>query len=133
MVVILAPPGTGKSTWVAAHSTWHDMDILYNHLHDETWHNKKVTNQEEAAHYQKIDAAVTRDRERLNIVGSLFWKLIPDAIVILPSKLHRQRVSRRPDLSWERAHAVALHLQQIAKQHNVPVFDSFDAAAKAVS
>lgn len=133
MVVILAPPGTGKSTWAKSHNDWHDMDLLYRKLHDVSWHRKKTTAAEEAEHYRKIDAAVTRDRDRLNIVGSLFWDLIPDAIVLLPERVHRNRVAARPGLSWRRAHAVARHLLQLAKKHNVPIFRSFDVAAKAVA
>lgn len=58
MPLILAAPGTGKTTWVQKHPGWHDMDTLYNNLHDETWHDRDHTEAEEAAHYRAIDAAV---------------------------------------------------------------------------
>tara|TARA_Y100000592_G_scaffold23632_1_gene36723 strand:- start:46 stop:465 length:420 start_codon:yes stop_codon:yes gene_type:complete len=131
MVVILAAPGSGKSTWAKQHKEWHDMDVLYKSLHTADWHNRPHTsNQEEAEHYRKIDRAVNRDRAHMKIIGALFWDLVPDAVVLVPESVHRRRVQQRPDLSWERAHAVALHLRQRARRHGVPMFSSFDEAAE---
>lgn len=70
------------------------MVVILAHL-VRSWHRRVTTAAEEAEHYRKIDAAVTRDRGRLNIIGSLFWNLVPDAIVLLPEKMHRKRVAAR--------------------------------------
>ena len=56
-----------------------------------------------------------------NIVGSLFWELVPDAIVIIDESLHRRYVSRRSGaeaLQWsdvERIRNVLLEVIVLAR------------------
>ena len=138
MPVILAPPGSGKTYWVQSHPEWHDMDILYcPKYHSLTWskreHKRKETIEK---HYTAIDEVVERDRLSKNIVGSLFWKLVPDAIVILDERLHRRYVKSRSGaevLPWENAERIRNVLLDVAKEHKVPVFNSFDQAAAHVN
>ena len=133
MPLILAAPGTGKTTWVKKHPSWHDMDMLYADLHDETWHDRDHTEAEEAAHYRAIDAAVEKDRATKNIIGSLFEDIVPDAIVFIDQDIHRRRVQSRPDLQWPDVQRIVVRLHQIAVDHYVPRFTTFDAAAAFVA
>ena len=117
MPLVLAAPGTGKSRWVKNHTDWYDMDELYSDLHTA----------------EAIDKEVEKDRKYKNIIGSLFWEIKPDAIVFIDPKLHEQRVKSREDLKWETVKKVVDALRTLAKEKNVPVFDSFDKAAEAVT
>lgn len=129
MPLILAAPGTGKTTWVKTHPEWHDMDELYSALHDDSWHARKRTEADEATHYRAIDAAVEKDRSKLNIIGSLFWDIVPDAVVFIDPEEHKRRVKARPDLQWADVRRVVRTLHAIAVKNYVPRFTSFDAAA----
>ena len=99
-MLVFAPPGSGKSTWVATRPGWLDQDMLYAHLHDETWHEKPHSPTEEREHYAAIDRRLETDRHTLNIVGCLFWEAVPDAVVMPPEGRHREMVAQRPDLEW---------------------------------
>ena len=46
-------------------------------------------------------------------MGSLFWDVTPDAVIILPEDEHRLYVDMRPDLTWENANAVRQYLKEI--------------------
>ena len=133
MPLVLAAPGTGKSSWVKDHPEWNDMDELYVDLHTVEWHATPKTDKENEDHYRAIDKRVEHDRKYMNIIGSLFWNIKPDAIVLIDPKLHKERVDSRDDLNWETVKTVVAFLTKLAKEKNVPVFDSFDKAAKAVT
>lgn len=100
--------------------------MIYAHLHDETWHQSQHTPDEERRHYQAVDRAVERDRGKLNLIGSLFWDAVPDAVVMLPEAVHRQRVAKRDDLEWGRVEGIRRTVQQMAAAHRVPVVKGFE-------
>ncbi len=134
--LILAAPGAGKSTWVAQQRTWIDADTWASaaDLHDLAWHETTHTSADEQAHYRAIDSALMDARSAgMCVVGSLFWALIPDAIVVIPTAEHRRRVSMRSDLKWEAVVRVSEALQAIAREHGVPTFSEFEAAAAAIA
>ena len=127
--VVLAPPGTGKSTFIQDNLLWKDQDILFNDLgiHSSSWHDTKHTYIEEETHYKTCDSVLEEYRNKGQfILGSLFWEYVPDAIVIIDEKEHERRVSLRSDLSWEDVKNIRDFLIQHAHNHNVPVFTSFE-------
>ena len=134
MPVILAAPGTGKSYWVRNHKTWTDEDewAATRGLHTEEWHARPHTEKEEREHYRRIDAELEKLPPTMNMVGSLYWDFIPEAIVLLNPLLHRKRVEERSDLDWNSVQRVVADLRSKSQKHNVPVFNSFDSAAKFI-
>jgi NH3-dependent NAD+ synthetase len=133
MPLILAPPGAGKSTWVESRKDWHDMDVLYKKVHPETWNQTERSQKEEEEHYKEIDKLLEKDRKKKKIIGSLFWKAVPDAIVIPEEDEHKKRVKKRSDLVWKTAEFVSGVLRKVSEKHKIPVFESFDAAATYAS
>tara|TARA_B100000405_G_scaffold270443_1_gene209484 strand:- start:22 stop:435 length:414 start_codon:yes stop_codon:yes gene_type:complete len=137
MPVILAPPGSGKTTWVAQNPHWHDMDVLYcPQYHSLTWSKQPHSEKAFQEHYMRIDKVVERDRASKNIIGSLFYKLIPDAIVLIHEPTHKRYVAQRTGtevLNWSDANHVRQVLLDVSQKHNVKVFSSFDHAAAYVA
>ena len=129
MPVILACPGSGKSYFCEKSKLWKDQDKLMSNLHNEDWHNVEHTQEEEKAHYQRIDKELEKQTKRYYIMGSLFWDFVPDAIVVIPDKTLRKRVSKRSDLSYTRVKKIEAVLKAMAKKHDVRVFDNFKAAS----
>lgn len=129
MPVILACPGSGK-TYYSTHSPlWEDQDVLMKSLHDQTWHRATHTFEEEKAHYKQLDAKLAVDTQKHHIVGSLFWEYVPDAIVIVPDEVLRQRVAKRSDIKYGMAKKVEAILMKLATKHRVPLFSTFEAAS----
>ena len=122
--VILAPSGTGKSTWIENHpgSGWEDADILF----DQSTHfEEEATYEQRKRHYMEIDKKLEQARqEGKKVMSGLFWNFVPDAIVIPDETLHRQYVAKRKDLPWKRAKQTRKYLQRI----NAPKFKTIDEA-----
>lgn len=137
MPVILAPPGSGKTTWVEDKPQWHDMDILYDpKYHTAAWNKQEHSKKEFREHYERIDRVVERDRKSKNIIGSLFYKLVPDAIVIIPEQRHRRFVAKRTgaeSIEWKDADRIRHVLKEVARKYRVPLFATFDEAARHVA
>jgi hypothetical protein len=132
--ITLAAPGTGKTHWANTHANWRDMDdwAAERGLHDESWHLRDRTEAEQQAHYMAIDAALQEYRATpggANLVGALFWDFRPDAIVCIDPATHKQYVEQRDDLEWESVDKIVQILHIMAKEKNVPLYDSFDSAA----
>ena len=128
-LVILAAPGTGKTTWALEHG-WTDMDIWagLRGLHTEEWHQRERSDAENEAHYRAIDQALKESRG-LKLIGALFWEFKPDAIVIIDEGTHRRYVDQRDDLTW----ADANHVVQVLEEMDAPKFPSFDLANEYLS
>lgn len=134
--IMLAAPGTGKTTWVVRNPAWHDADLWAPamNLHKEEWHETLHTQKVQADHYLKVDSGLRAAREQGNrIVGSLFWEVVPDAIVLIEEEEHKRRVAQRPELVWSNVQSVVRALRDLAQKHEVPIFASFDEAAAFVA
>ena len=135
MPIILAPPGCGKSHWVALERTRalynaQDMDVLYGDtLHSMQWHDTVHSMKEEQKHYEVIDEQNTKNTRCMNIIGSLWWDIKPDAVVITPQKTHKARVLQREDLQWERVASLTQALIDHAIKNNIPIYTTFEEAA----
>lgn len=125
--IVFAPPGSGKSTFVAKHSDWVDEDVVAGelHLHTEHWEQR---HSKRAAHYKTIDVWLKAMKDvGFKVLGSLFWDYVPDLIVIIPENVHKQYVANRDDLEWDDVKKKRDFLIDLARRQNVRVVSSFDA------
>jgi hypothetical protein len=130
--IILSPPGSGKSYFVARHPQYVDADEFFGDFlgyHTEDWTWRPHSSDEERIHYQRCDFYLAALRAAgLWVVGSLFWDYVPDAIVILPEARHRELVDLREDLEWEDVERVRLFLVELADGlPEMPVLDTWAA------
>ena len=98
-------------------------------LHDQEWHETTHTDAEEKRHYKQLDEKLTADTSTHYIMGSLFWEYVPNAIVVVPDKVLRERVANRLDITYTMAKRVEAALSKLAAEHRVPVFSTFWAAS----
>ena len=130
MSIILSPPGSGKSTWLNKNSSKHieDADIVLKDFHTSDYESSNPCKTNRKDHYLKIDEQLLRLRkEGRHILGSLFWEVKADVIVIIDSIEHKKRVSKRDDLEWCKVELVTKCLQELAIKYNIPIVSSFDA------
>lgn len=137
MPVILACPGSGKSHFCKRSKIWQDQQNVMRTLHKAEWATRQHTKAEEKEHYQRLDKELAKKTKTHFIIGSLYWDFIPDAIVVIPDKLLRERVAKRPAdgpeaLTYTAAKRVEADLKAKARKHKVPVFDTFAAASRHV-
>lgn len=133
--IILAAPGSGKTHFVERNEDWEDADyvLVEMGLHSEAWHNTHHTDEETRAHYKACDRASEILKSiGVNLVSSLFWEVVPDAIVMLNEKTHRKYIKQRSDLSWDNVKGIRDYLLEHAAKHDVPVFDNFEEAVDAM-
>ena len=131
--VILAPPCSGKSTYVAAHPDICDIDHIANEfsLHGEHYNENSHTREEEAKHYRRIDGWLETLKELgFVVLGSLYEAYVPDAIVIIDLETHRKYAAKRDDVAWRFASQQRKALAQIAAKERVPLYSTIDAAVK---
>ena len=136
MPVILAAPCTGKSVWVKTKKNWQDQENLTK-IHRISWTQHEHRTEEERKHYIRLDKELKTLSKTHNVVGSLFWNYVPDAIVIIPHKLHLSRIKKRNQSGIETVNeadavAVATFLRGQAKKHGVRVFTNFGDAAQYI-
>ena len=130
--IILGPPGIGKTTFVGEHPhTWIDADNIFSDLgiHTEDWHLSEHTASEQQLHYEECDRALERMRAcGFWVIGSLFWDVKTDAIVLLNKSVHAEYVKQREDLDWTRVEEIVQVLADMAQEKAIPVYDTIDAA-----
>lgn len=128
MSIVLSPPGTGKTTWLNNINTlFEDADVVLNKYHNCNFERENNTEKIREEHYKRIDAQLKiLKNENRYIIGSLFWDIIPDAIVIIDINEHKKRVLKRQDLCWDKVEKIINYLQQHAYKYNIPIFTSFD-------
>lgn len=133
--VVLAPPGSGKSYFVAHHKNnrWADEDEFlggYLRFHTEDW---RAVGSAAEEHYRECDRYLEAMRaEGLKVVGSLFWDIVPEAVVLLPEPEHRQFVAKRQDLEWKDALKVRRFLEKLCSEQLVPRYSDWAALDKAL-
>lgn len=132
--VILAPPCSGKSTFVAKNDTFCDMDLIAHEfgLHGERYSQLPHTEGQEQKHYQRIDGWLSTLRSLgFRVIGSLYEAFVPDAVVIIDEALHKEYTSKRDDVSWDFAMQQRKMLTSLAKKHKVPIFKTIAAAVRS--
>ena len=75
---------------------------------------------------------ISRYNDNRHIIGSLFWEIIPDAIVIIDNLEHKKRVKNRNDLSWDKVEEITTYLLKYANMFSIPLFTSFDECEKYI-
>jgi hypothetical protein len=130
MSIILSPPGSGKTTWLIKNNSDNiieDADIVLKEYHNSEYESSNPSEEERKEHYLKIDKQLLILRiEGRHILGSLFWEVKPDIIIIIDSIEHKKRVSQRDDLEWGKVELVTTCLKNIAEKYNIPILNSFD-------
>jgi hypothetical protein len=63
----------------------------------------------------------------LRIIGANYKIFVPDAIVIIPTKLHKEYLKKRT-LDVTKVNKIKNDLKKMAKKHNVPIFPSIQEA-----
>lgn len=130
--ILLAPPGTGKTTYVrqqppdARH--WVDQDELYAAM-GLSWSDADADPATFRAQYERADRLSDEVRAYgFRVMGSLFWDYPADAVVLLPEAQHRAYVAQRTDLAWARVAEIRALLANQAAQRGTPVFASLGEA-----
>ena len=129
MPIIFAAPGSGKTHWINKHNgVWQDADKRFSYMHGSEWNSKKHTEVEKEIHYKLIDYELNRIKENEYIIGSLFWKHIPDAVVILDENIHKKYVEKRHDLEWLNVKKIVKYIYELASENGLKIFNTFDSA-----
>lgn len=130
--IILAPPGSGKTTYVRQQAAdarhWVDQDELFVAM-GLTWSDTEPDPSAFRAQYERADRLSDEVRVfGLRAMGSIFWDFPADAIVVLPEAQHRAYVEQRADLTWARVAEIRALLYDQAAQRGTPVFTSLKEA-----
>ena len=129
--IVLAAPGSGKSTYIETHPDWIDADEIMKDLeiHQKEWHFKVHQEEEVEKHYKRCDEMLKIMKEEgLQVLGSLFWEFEADAIVQIDLHLHQTFVAQRSDLSWNMVEKVRNYLFILAKNKGIVIEDTIEAA-----
>jgi len=139
-LVILGPPGIGKTTFVRKNEDaiwksgnkldWIDQDDLCNELGVD-WHHNSNNQVDFKLNYQRADYITEQSKQMgYRLIGSLFWEYKADAIVIPPWDIHSKYLENRKDLNHNVVKEVRKILEDQAKKMKIPVFKSIEEAVK---
>ena len=124
--IILGPPGIGKTYYINNQPkyydklNWIDADKLVSDMGINWKSDCKI---EEEYTYKKIDNILeTCKKDGFNIIGSLFWDYIPDAIVIPPLDIHIKYLKMRNDLNYSDVMTIRNYLNKHAIENNIPLY-----------
>jgi len=135
-IVILGPPGIGKSTWirnqpkVKGKKDWIDSDYLSFRM--QLKHNLNRNNKDDFK-LGMLRADYMLEQSKLmgyRIIGALFWEYDADAIVIPPLKQHLEYGKKRKDLNKNIIKDMRKIYSDHAKKLKIPIFDSIDKAVE---
>jgi len=130
--IILAPPGSGKTTFVNNQlgelKNWIDSDNLFG---DKGLNIDWVGSHNEKLSYMRADYMLEQSKQYgYKIIGALFWKYVADAVVILPYEKHLEYYLSRKDLDRTKIKKIREVFLKHAEENNIPVFDNIEDAVK---
>ena len=131
--VILAPSGTGKTTFVnnqiGIKKNWIDSDSLFGSKSlNIDWMNSK-NEVEERLSYLRADYMLEQSKlYGYRIIGSLFYKYKADAVVLIPLNEHIEYVKLRKDLNIDKIKQLRKTIAYHAYYLNIPVFSNINSA-----
>ena len=128
--VILAPPASGKTTYVKnqKNKDWIDSDDIFSEL-GVKWKLNSDNPEEFKLNYLRADYMLEQTKALgFRILSSLFYKYIPDAIVIPKLTIHKKYISMRKDLSLQTCLNIRKYLKNMAKEKDVLVFEEIEDA-----
>lgn len=129
--IILGPPGIGKTTFVynqKGKKDWIDADDILGSL-GVKWHHNPGNMDDLSLNYLRADYMLEQSRLLgFRIIGAIFWKYVPDAIVIPPLNVHKKYVKSRPDLNMDCVIKIRQLLFSTAKKNKVKIFNSCQEA-----
>lgn len=135
-IVILGPPGIGKSTWlrkqpkVKGKKDWIDSDYLSFRM--QLNHNLNRNNENDFK-LGMLRADYMLEQSKLmgyRIIGALFWQYKADAVVIPPLNTHLKYLSKRKDLDKSSIKKSRKIFKDHAKKFDIPIFDSIEKAVE---
>jgi len=131
--VVLAPPGSGKTTYIdnqVGKKGWIDSDILFN---EENFNMEFMNSTNSTIDERLSDLRADYMLEQCKIygyriLGALFWEYKADAVVILPLKQHYTYFKKRENLDLTKIFELREMFYKHAKKNNIPIFDSIKGA-----
>jgi hypothetical protein len=134
--IILGPPGIGKTTFVKnqkGKKDWIDADDLFKDL-GVKWHQNEKNDVDFRLNYLRADYMLEQSKLLgYRVIGSLFYKYKPDAIVIPRLNIHKKYIAKRKDLKLQNVIDIRKYLLKRAKKYNVPVFDNIEEAVYSLN
>jgi len=135
--VILAPPASGKTTYIRAQTpdskNWIDSDDLFADL-GAKWHYQERIGDNVRLNYTRCDYLHSQSKcYGFRILGCLFYDYTPDVIVVLPIETHQKYLSTRPDLNYNVVMEVRKALINKSKHEDIPLFDNIKDAVDYIS
>ncbi len=129
--IILAPPGSGKTTFVQNQKgkkrDWIDADDLCGELGVDWGSN--ISSDSDRLSYLRVDYILEQTKlYGLNVIGSLFWDYYPDAIVVIELEVHKKYISKRPDLDYNNVMKIRKYLEHKSEKNNIPLFTTIEDA-----
>jgi GTPase SAR1 family protein len=133
-MVILGPPGCGKSTFVATQkgNDWTDQDELFEKL-GANWKANEENQLDFTLNYMRCDYLLEQSKQLgYKVIGALFWKYVPDAIVMPDIEIHKRWIATRDDLCLETILDIRTVLVDISISNHIPLFESCEDAVEYV-
>lgn len=136
-LVILGPPAIGKTYYVRNqiddnnHKVdWVDMDDLFNSLGLD-WHRNEDNPIDFKLNYKRADYLCLQSKALgFRLIGALYYKYVPDGIVIPPLKKHYEYMKLREfdQKMIDKTIDIRDELFDLSFKNNVTVYESVDEA-----
>ena len=131
--IVFAPPATGKTFFInnqdENNKVWLDADIVLGHfkIHTLEYHDVPHSEEEDRTHYLLCDKWLKHMKYLgMNILGSLFYEYIPDAVVIIDKNVHNKYIDKRTDLEYNYVLKIIHILEIMVFKYNIILFDNLE-------
>ena len=138
--IIYGAPCIGKTHWISNQKgkkkSWIDGDkylLDINAINVNIWRSPDIKSDNYKLQYMRADYGQYMGKcYGLRIISSNYYKLLPDAIVIIDKKKHNEYIKKRSPTkkSINNIHFINKTLTNMAKKHKIPKFNSIEDAVK---